>query len=135
MTTPLDEISEAFIFEPLSLVDSIFKHRFYTFEEHLGDTPHILQILYLFPHGNTVAIAPTAAERIETHLQQKRDLVEEPDEEWNTPYPTRDIKTYEFPDNFWNTPYPSPIRTKKSRLSGLTPSQFDKHHQIPSKPV
>ena len=72
----------------LSLVDSIFEHRFYTFAEPLGDTPHILQILYLFPHGNTVGIAPTAAERTETHPQRKRDLVEEPDEFWNTPYPT-----------------------------------------------
>jgi len=93
MTQLLDEISEAIIFEPLSLVDSIFKHRFYTFEEPLEDTPHILQILYLFPHGNTVATAPAA-------VQKNEDLVEEPDEEWNTPYPTRDIKTYEFPDEF-----------------------------------
>jgi len=112
MTTLLDEISEAFIFEPLSLVDSIFEHRFYTFEDLLGDTPHIVQILYLFPHGNTVAAAPTAAERIETHRKQKQELVEEPDEEWNTPYPTRDIKTYEFPDEFWNTSYPTSKKKK-----------------------
>ena len=110
----LDEISEAIIFEPLSLVDSIFEHRFYTFEELLGDTPHILQILYLFPPGNTIAAAPTAAERTETHLQQKQELVEEPDEEWNTPYPTRDIKTYEFPDEFWNTLYPTSKKDEKS---------------------
>jgi len=116
MTTPLDEISEAFIFEPLSLVDSIFEHRFYTFEEPLGDTPHILQILYLFPHGNTVAIAPTAAQSIGTEPQQKRDLVEEPDEEWNTPYPTRNIKTYEFPDKVWNTPYPTSKKDEKIPL-------------------
>jgi len=98
MTRLLDEISEAIIFEPLSLVDSIFEHRFYTFEELLGDTPHILQILYVFPHGNTVAAAPIV-------VQKNKDLVEEPDEERNTAYPTRDIKTYQFPDEFWNTPY------------------------------
>jgi len=104
MTRLLDEISEAIIFEPLSLVDSIFEHRFYTFEELLADTPHILQILYLFPHGNTIAAAPAVIQK---------NLVEEPDEEWNTPYPTRDIKTYEFPDEFWNTPYPASNKDKK----------------------
>jgi len=107
MTTLLGEISEVFIFEPLSLTDSIFEHRFYSFEELLRDLPHILKILYLFLQGNTVAIAPTATQRIETYLQQERGLVQEPEEEWNTPYPTRDIKTYEFPDNYWNTPYPT----------------------------
>jgi len=117
MTTTLDEISEAFIFEPLSLADSIFEHRFYTFEDLLGDTPHILQILYLFPHGNTVAAAPTASEKIETN--RKQELVEEPDEEWNTPYPTRDIKTYEFPDEFWNTPYPTSKKDEKIPLIWL----------------
>jgi len=120
----LDEISEAIIFEPLSLVDSIFEHRFYTFEELLGDTPHILQILYLFPHGNTVATAPTAAERIETHRKQRQELVEEPDEEWNTPYPTRDIKTYEFPDEFWNTPYPTSKKDEKIPLIWLNPKSI-----------
>jgi len=100
MTGLLDEISEVIIFEPLSLVDSIFEHRFYTFEELLGDTPHILQILYLFPHGNTIAAAPAA-------VQKDEELYQEPDEEWNTPYPTRDIKTYEFPDQFLNIPYPT----------------------------
>jgi len=128
MTRLLDEISEAIIFEPLSLVDSIFEHRFYTFEDLLGDTPHILQILYLFPHGNTVAAIPAA-------IQKDENLVEEPDEECDTPYPTRDIKTYEFPDEFWNIPYPTSSRKKKSHLSGSNPSQFDKHHLIPSKPV
>jgi len=68
MTALLDQISEVFIFEPLALVDSIFEHRFYSFEELLGDSLHILQILYLFRHGNTVAAAPTAAQRIETYL-------------------------------------------------------------------
>ena len=124
MTRLLDEISEAIIFEPLSLVDSIFEHRFYTFEALLGDTPHILQILYLFPHGNTIAIASTAAQSIETHIQQKRDLVEEPDEEWNTPYPTRDIKTYEFPDEFWNTPYPASNKDKEIPLIWLKPKSI-----------
>jgi len=124
MTRLLDEISEEIIFEPLSLDDSIFEHRFYTFEELLGDTPHILQILYLFPHRNTVAIAPTAAERIETYFQQKRDPVEEPDEEWNTPYPTRDIKTYEFPDEFWNTPYPTSKKDEKIPLIWLNPKSI-----------
>jgi len=124
MTRLLDEISEAIIFEPLSLVDSIFEHRFYTFEEFKEDTPHILQILYLFPHGNTVAAAPTAAERIETHHQQKQELVEEPDKEWNTPYPTRDIKTYEFPDKFWNTPYPKSKKDKKIPLIWLHPKSI-----------
>jgi len=124
MTTFLDEIREAFIVEHLFLVDSIFEHRFYTFEELLGDTPHILQILYLFPHGNTVAKAPTAALRIETYLWQKRDLVEEPDEEWNTPYPTRDIKTYEFPDEFWNTPYPTSKTEEKIPLIWLNPKSI-----------
>jgi len=100
MTTLLGEITEAFIFEPFSLADSIFEYRFYSFEELLRDSPHIFQILYLFPQSNTVAIAPTATQRIETYLQQERDLVQEPDEEWNTPYPTRDIKTYEFPDDY-----------------------------------
>jgi len=90
----------------------------------LGDTRHILQILYLFPHGNTVAIAPTAAQRIETHLQQKRDLVEEPDEEWNTPYPTRDIKTYEFPDEFWNIPYPTSNKAEGIPLIWLNPKSI-----------
>jgi len=120
----LDEISKAIIFEPLSLVDSIFEHRFYTFEELLGETPHILQILYLFPHGNTVAITPTAAQRIETYRQQKRDLVEEPDEEWNTPYPTRDIKTYEFPDEFWNIPYPTSNKDTEIPLMWLNPKSI-----------
>jgi len=122
MTTPLDEISEAFIFEPLSLVDSIFEHRFYTFEDLLGDTPHILLILYLFPHGNTVAAAPTAAERIETH--RKKELIEEPDEKWNTPYPPRDIKTYEFPDEFWNIPYPTSNKDTKIPLIWLNPKSI-----------
>ena len=65
MTALLDEISEALIFEPLSLVDSIFEHRFYSFEELLQDSPHILQILYLFPHGNTVAAAAAAVQKDE----------------------------------------------------------------------
>jgi len=124
MTTLLGEISEAFFFELLSLADSIFEHRFYSFEELLKDLPHILQILYLFPQGNTVAIAPTAAQRIETYLQQERDLVQEPDEEWNTPYPTRDIKTYEFPDNFWNTPYPMSNRDNEIPLIWLNPKSI-----------
>jgi len=124
MTRLLDEISEAIIFEPLSLVDSIFEHRYYTFEELLADTPHILQILYLFPHGNTVAAAPTAAERIKNHRKQKQDLIEEPDEEWNTPYPTRDIKTYEFPDEFWNTPYPASNKDKEIPLIWLKPKSI-----------
>jgi len=119
MTILLGEISKAFIFEPLSLADAIFEHRFYSFEELLKDSPHILQILYLFPQGNTVAIAPTAAQRIETYLQQERDLVQEPDEEWNAAYPTRDIKTYEFPDNFWNTPYPTSDRDNEIPLIWL----------------
>jgi len=63
MTTLLGKISEAFIFEPLSLVDSIFEHRFYLFEELLQDSPHIFQILYFFPHGKTVAPAPTAIQK------------------------------------------------------------------------
>jgi len=92
MTALLDEISEAFIFEPLSLVNSIFEHRFYSFEDLLGDSPHILQILYLFPHGNTVAAAPTVT------LLKRTSLDQELAKKWNTPYPTRDIKTYEFPD-------------------------------------
>jgi len=117
MTTLLGEISEAFLFEPLSLVDSIFEHRFYTFEDLLGDTPHILQILYLFPHGNTVAAAPAA-------VRKTNDLVEEPDEEWNTPYPTRDIKTYQFPDEFWNTPYPTSKKDEKSPLIWLRPKSI-----------
>jgi len=94
MTTLLDEISEAFIFEPLSPADSIFQYWFYSFEALLKDSPYILQKLYLFPHGNTVATTPTAAQRIKTYLQQERDWLQEPDEKWNTPYPTRDIKTY-----------------------------------------
>jgi len=114
MTTLLHEISEAFIFEPLSLVDSIFEHQLYTFEDLLGDTPHILQILYLFPHGNTVAAAPAA-------VRKNNNLVEEPDEESNTPYPTRDIKTYGFPDKFWNTPYPTSEKDKKIPLIWLNP--------------
>jgi len=109
MTRLLDQISEAIIFEPLSLVDSIFEHRFYIFEELLGDTPHILQKLYLFPHGNTVAAASAA-------IQKDEDLVEEPDEEWNTPYRTRDIKTYEFPDDFCNTSYPTSKRNHEIPL-------------------
>ena len=117
MTRLLDEISEAIIFEPLSLVDSIFEHRFYTFEELLGDARHILQILYLFPHGNTVAASPAA-------VQKNEDLVEEPDEEWNTPYPTRDIKTYEFPDQFWNTPYPTSKKDEKIPLIWLNPTSI-----------
>jgi hypothetical protein len=117
MTRLLDEISEAIIFEPLSLVDSIFEHRFYTFEELLGDTPHILQILYLFPHGNTIAAAPAV-------IQKDEDLVEEPDEEWNTPYPTRDIKTYEFPDEFWNTPYPPSKEKDEIPLIWLNPKSI-----------
>jgi len=107
-----DEISEVIIFEPLSLVDSIFEHRVYTVEEPLGDTPHILQILYLFPHSNTVAAAPAA-------VQKNEDLNELPDEEWNTPYPTRDIKGYEFPDEFWNIPYPTSDEVKKIPLIWL----------------
>jgi len=117
MTTLLDEITEAFIFEPLSLVHSIFEHQFYTFEQLLGDTPHILQILYLFPHGNTVAAAPAA-------VWKDNDLVEEPDQEWNTPYPTRDIKTYEFPDEFWNNPYPTSEKDKKIPLIWLNPKSI-----------
>jgi len=81
MTCILGEISEAFIFVPLPLADSTFKHWLYSFEELLKDTPHMLQILYLSPHGNTVAAAPAA-------VQKNEDLVEEPDEEWNTPSPT-----------------------------------------------
>jgi len=65
MTRLFDEISDAIIFEPLSLLDSIFEPRFYSFEELLGVTPHILQILYLFPHGNTVAAAPAAVHKNE----------------------------------------------------------------------
>jgi len=117
MTRLLDEISEAIIFEPLSLVDSIFEHRFYTFEELLGDTPHILQILYLFPHGNTIAAAPAV-------IQKDEDLVEEPDEEWNTPYPTRDIKTYEFPDEFWNISYPTSNKDKEIPVIWLKPKSI-----------
>jgi len=124
ITTLLGEKSEAFIFEPLYLADSVFKHRFYQFEELLGDSPDILQILYLFPQGNTVAIAPTTAQRIETYLQQERGLVQEPDEEWNTPYPTRDIKTYEFPDNYWNTPYPMSKRDYQIPLIWLNPKSI-----------
>jgi len=117
MTTLLSEISEAFIFEPLALADSIFEDRFYSFEELLKDLPHILQILYLFPQGNTVAIAPTVA-------QKSEDLVQEPDEEWNTPYPTRDIKTYEFPDNFWNNPYPTSDKDNEIPLIWLNPKSI-----------
>jgi len=117
MTTLLNEISEEFIFEPLSLVDSIFEHRFYTFAEPLGDPPHIPQILYLFPHSTTVAAAPAA-------VQKNEDLVEEPDEEWNTPYPTRDIKTYEFPDKFWYTPYPTSEKDNKIPLIWLNPKSI-----------
>jgi len=117
MTTLLGEISVAFIFEPLSLTDSIFEHPFYSFEELLKDSPHILQTLYLFPHGNTVAAAPTVA-------QKSEDLVQEPDQEWNTPYPTRDIKTYEFPDNFWNTPYPPSVRDNEIPLIWLNPKSI-----------
>ena len=114
MTALLDETSEAFIFEPLSLVHWIFEHRFYSFEELLQDTPHILRILYLFPHGNTVAPAPAA-------VQKNKDLVEEPHEEWNTPYPTRDIKTYEFPDEFRNIQYPTSNKDKGIPLIWLNP--------------
>jgi len=117
MTRLLDEIREVIIFELLSLVDSIFQYRFYTFEELLGDTPHILQKLYLFPHGNTVAAAPAV-------IQKDEDLVEEPDEEWNTPYPTRDIKTYEFPDEFWNIPYPTSNNDKAIPLIWLKPKSI-----------
>jgi len=124
MITLLGEISEAFIFEPLSLADSIFEHRFYSFAELLKDSPHILLILFLFPQGNTVAIAPTAAQRIETYLQQEQALVQERDEEWNTPYPTRDIKTYEFLDNFWNTPYPTSDRDNEIPLIWLNPKSI-----------
>ena len=124
MTTLLGEISEAFIFEPLSLADSIFEHRFYSFEELLGDSPHILQILYLFLQGNTIAIAPTATQRIETYLQQERDLVQEPDEEWNTTYSMRDIKTYEFPDDHWNTPYPTSKKDYEIPLIWLNPKSI-----------
>jgi len=113
MTRLLDVISEAIIFEPLSLVDSIFEHRFYTFEELLADTPHILQILHLFPHGNSIAAAPAVIQK-----------VEEPDEEWNTPYPTRDIKTYEFPDEFWNIPYPTSDKDKEIPLIWLKPKSI-----------
>jgi len=74
MTTVLGEISEAFIFEPLSLTNYIFEHRFYSFEELLKDTPHILQTLYLFLQGTTVAITPIVAQKTE-------DLVQELDEE------------------------------------------------------
>jgi len=112
-----DEISEAILFEPLSLVDSIFEHRFYPFEELLGDTPHILQILYLFPHGNTITAAPAV-------IQKDEDLVGETDEEWNTPYPTRDIKTYEFPDKFWNTPYPTSNKDTEIPLIWLKPKSI-----------
>jgi len=117
MTALLDEISEAFIFEPLSLVNSIFEHRFYSFEEHLQDSPHILQILYLFPYGNTVATAPAA-------VRKNKDLVEEPDEEWNTPYPTRDIKVYEFPHEFWNILYPTSNKDKEILLIWLNPKSI-----------
>jgi len=117
LTALLEEISEAFIFETLSLVDSIFEHRFYSFEEILNDSPHILQILYLFLHGNTVAAAPTAA-------QVNEDLVQEPDEEWNTLYLTRDIKTYQFPDNFWNNPYPTSDKDKEIPLIWLNPKSI-----------
>ena len=117
MTRLLDKISEEIIFEPLSLVDSIFEHWFYTFEELLGDTPHILQILYLFLHGNTVATAPAA-------VQKNEDLVEEPDEEWNTPYPTRNKRTYEFPDEFWNIPYPTSNRDDEIPLIWLKPKSI-----------
>jgi len=117
MTTLLDEISKVFIFEPLSLVDSIFEHRFYLFEELLQDSRHILQIVYLFPHGNTVAATATP-------VQKNEDLVEEPDEEWNTSYPTRDIKTYEIPDDFWNIPYPTSNKDKEIPLIWLKPKSI-----------
>jgi len=64
MTTLFGEISEAFIFEPISLTDSVFEHRSYSFEELFRDSLHILQILYLFTHGNTVAAAPPARTRL-----------------------------------------------------------------------
>jgi len=118
MTTLLNELSEALIFEPLSLVDSIFEHQFYLFKELLGDTPHILQILYLFRQSNTIATALTTAERIDTYLQQ------EPDEEWNTPYPTRDIKTYVFPDDSWHTPYPTSNKDWEIPLVLLNPKSI-----------
>jgi len=124
MTALLVEICEVIIFEPLYLVDSIFEHRFYSFEEPSGDSPHILQILYLFLHSNTVATAPTAAQRIETHLQPKRDLVQEPDEEWNTPYPTRDMKTYKVPDDYWNTQYPTSNKDYEIPLIWLNPKSI-----------
>jgi len=117
MTTLLGEISEAFIFELLSLANSIFKHRFYSFKELLQDSPHILQILYLFPQGNTVAAAPTVA-------QKSQNLVQEPDEKWNTPYPTRDIKTHKFPDNFSNTRYPTSDRDNEIPLIWLNPKSI-----------
>jgi len=79
----------------------------------LGDTPHILQILYLFPHGNTVAAARATVYKNE-----------EPDEEWNTPYPTRDIKTYEFPDKFWNIPYPTSDKDTEIPLIWLNPKSI-----------
>jgi len=75
------------------------------------------KILYLFPHGNTVATAHTAVEKNE-------DLVEEPDEEWNTAYPTRDIKTYKFPDEFWNIPYPKSDKDKGIPLIWLNPKSI-----------
>jgi len=117
MTRLLNKTCEAIIFEPLSLVHSICEHRFYTFEEPFGDTPHILQILYFFQHGNTVAAATTV-------VHKNEDLVEAPDEEWNTPYPTRDIKTYEFPDEFWNTPYPTSNKDREIPRIWLNPKSF-----------
>jgi len=113
MTTLLGEISKAFIFELLSLADSIFEHRFYSFEELLGDTPYILQILYLFPHGNTVAAAPATVQKNE-----------EQDEEWNTPYPTGDIKTYQIPDGFWTIQYPTSDKDKEIPLIWLKPKSI-----------
>jgi len=83
----------------------------------LADTPHILQILYLFPHGNTVAPAPAT-------VKKDKYLVEEPDKEWNTPYPTRDIKTYKFPDKFWNTPYPTSEKDERIPLIWLKPKSI-----------
>jgi len=77
----------------------------------------MLQILCLFPHGNTVAAAPAA-------VRKNEDLVEEPDEKWNTPYSTRDIKTYEFPDEIWNTRYPTSNKDKEIPLIWLNPKSI-----------
>ena len=124
MTTLISEMCEAFIFKPLSLADSIFEHSFYSFQELVRDSPHILQILYLFPHSNTIAATPTATQRIKTYLQAERDLVQEQDEDYNTPYPTREIKTHEFPDDYRNTPYPTSDMDHEIPLIWLNPKSI-----------